>query len=46
MAVSKLVRFGKLPVSLQGGVGYWARSPEAGTEGFRFRIQANIVLPE
>ena len=45
VAVSKLVRFGKLPVSLQGGVGYWAESPDGGPEGFRFRLQANIVLP-
>ena len=45
VAVAKLVKFGKLPVSLQAGVGYWAESPEAGPEGFRFRLQANIVLP-
>lgn len=46
VALSKLVRIGKLPVSLQGGVGYWAESPDAGPEGFRFRLQANIVLPK
>lgn len=46
MAVSKLVRLGKLPVSLQAGVGYWAESPETGPEGFRFRLQANFVLPK
>ena len=45
VAVAKLVKFGKLPVSLQAGVGYWAESPDAGPEGFRFRLQANIVLP-
>ncbi len=45
VALSKLVMFGKLPVSLQGGVGYWAESPNNGPEGFRFRLQANIVLP-
>ncbi len=44
-ALSKLVMFGKLPVSLQGGVGYWVESPDNGPEGFRFRLQANIVLP-
>jgi hypothetical protein len=43
-AVSKLVMFGKLPVSLQGGVGYWLESPNNGPEGFRFRLQANFVL--
>jgi len=44
-ALSKLVMFGKLPVSLQGGVGYWFESPDNGPEGLRFRLQANIVLP-
>jgi hypothetical protein len=44
LGVSKLVRWGKLPVSLQGGVGYWAESPDAGPEGLRFRLQANFVL--
>ena len=46
LALSKLVKFGKLPVSLQGGVGYWAESPDNGPEGVRFRLQANIVLPK
>jgi hypothetical protein len=45
-AISKLVRWGKLPVSLQAGVGYWFESPETGPEGFRFRLQANFVLPK
>ena len=46
VAISKLVRWGRLPVSLQGGVGYWLESPDSGPEGFRFRIQANFVLPK
>jgi hypothetical protein len=46
LALSKLVKIGgKLPVSLQAGVGYWADSPDSGPKGFRFRLQANIVLP-
>lgn len=45
-AVSKLVRWGKLPVSLQAGVGYWAESSASGPEGFRLRLQANFVLPK
>ena len=45
-AVTKLVRWGKLPVSLQAGVGYWAESPESGPEGFRFRFQVTFVLPK
>ena len=30
----------------QFGLGYWAESPDSGPEGFRFRLQANIVLPK
>lgn len=45
VSVSKLVRVGKLPVSLQGGVGYWIESPDTGPEGFRFRLQVAIILP-
>jgi len=46
LAISKLVRWGKLPVSLQAGVGYWLESPDAGPKGWRFRLQANFVLPK
>ena len=46
VAVSKLVRWGKLPVSLHAGVGYWVESPDTGPEGFRFRLQATFVLPK
>jgi len=45
-SVAKLVRWGKLPVSLQAGVGYWFESPDSGPEGFRLRFQANFVLPK
>jgi len=45
-AVSKLVMWGRLPVSLQAGVGYWVESPVTGPEGWRFRLQANFVLPK
>ena len=45
-AVAKLVRFGKVPVSLQAGVGYWVESATNGPEGMRYRLQANIVLPK
>lgn len=45
-AASKLVRLGKLPVSLQAGIGYWLESSETGPEGVRLRLQANFVLPK
>lgn len=44
--VAKLVRWGRLPVSLQAGVGWWAESPDTGPEGFRLRLQATFVLPK
>jgi len=46
VAASKLVFFGKLPVSLLASVGYWLDSPDTGPEGIRYRLQANIVLPK
>jgi len=45
-SVSKLVVIGKLPVSLQAGLGYWAESATNGPDGMRFRLQVNIVLPK
>ena len=45
-ALTRLVMFGKLPVSLQGGIGYWMESPDAGPEGMRYRLQATLVLPK
>lgn len=46
LGVTKLVKWGKLPVSLQAGLGYWLESPDAGPDGFRFRLQATFVLPK
>lgn len=46
LGVSKLVNWGKLPVNLQAGVGYWLDSPETGPDGWRFRLQATFVLPK
>jgi len=46
VAVAKLVMMGKLPVSLQAGVGRWLESPETAADGWRFRLQANFVLPK
>lgn len=47
VALAKLVMLGgKLPVSLSGGVGYWLESPDNAADGWRFRLQANFVLPK
>ena len=45
-AVSKLVWFGKLPISLLGGAGYWVKTTDNSPKGTRFRLQANFVLPK
>lgn len=45
-SLSKLVRWGRLPVSLMGGIGYWLESPDSGAEEFRFRFQIKFVLPK
>lgn len=45
-AISKMTKIGKVPVSIQGGVGYWLESPDAGPEGFRFRFQFTVLLPK
>ena len=44
-SASKLFRFGKLPVSLGGGVRYWADSPEGGPEGWGVILSMSIILP-
>ncbi|MGR3659566.1 MAG: transporter [Paracoccaceae bacterium] len=44
--VSKLAILGKVPVNFQGGVGYWVQSPAGGPEGWRFRLQMQIVIPK
>lgn len=45
LAVSKLAMLGKVPVNFQAGAGYWAKSPVGGPQGWRFRLQAQIVIP-
>jgi hypothetical protein len=44
-SVSKLAPVAGVPVNWQAGVGYWATTPDAGPEGWRFRLQAQIVIP-
>jgi hypothetical protein len=46
VSASKLVMIGRLPVSLSAGVGRWLTSPDSGPDGWRFRFQANFVLPK
>lgn len=44
--VGKLVKFGNQPISLTGGVRYWADSPEGGPSGFGARFVATFLFPK
>jgi len=44
--VSKLLKFGKQPVSIGAGVRYWAESPDSGPEGFGGRLIIAFLFPE
>lgn len=44
--VSKLTRFGKLPVSLGAGARYWAEPSEGGPEGWGFRFVVTFLFPK
>jgi hypothetical protein len=43
--VSKVLRFGKLPVSLTGGLKCWATAPSGGPEGCGFRFATTFLFP-
>jgi len=45
-SVSKLVKFGDQPVSLQAGVRYWAESPATGPEGLGARLGLTLMFPK
>lgn len=44
--VTKLTRFGDQPVSLGGGVRYWAESPDSGPEGWGARLILTFLFPK
>jgi len=44
--VAKLVKVGKLPVSLTAGVRYWAESPENGPDGVGLRTAVTFLFPK
>jgi hypothetical protein len=43
--ISKLLTFGKQPVSLGAGVRYWAETPEGGPHGFGARAFITFLFP-
>lgn len=46
LSVSKLVRFGRQPVSFQGGIRCWATSPAGGPQGCGPRITVTALFPK
>ena len=46
LTVSKIIRIGKLPVQIGGGIRYWAASSAQGPEGWGARFQITILLPK
>lgn len=44
--ISKLIRVGSQPISLQGGVRYWAESPDSGPSGWGFRLTVTFLFPK
>jgi len=44
--VAKLVTVGEQPISLLGGVRYWAKSPDNGPEGWGVRMQVTFLFPK
>lgn len=44
--VNQLLRFGGQMVQVGGGVRYWAASPDAGAEGWGFRLQFTLLYPK
>lgn len=45
-SVSKLLIFGKQPVSLQAGVRYWAKSTNSSPEGWGGRLAVTFLFPK
>ena len=44
--VSKVTRFGTLPISVFGGLRYWADSPSSGPDGLGFRVGVTLLFPK
>ncbi|GGP27079.1 hypothetical protein [Silvimonas amylolytica] len=44
--ITKLVKFGNQPVSLGGGLRYWADSPDSGAHGWGVRLLATLLFPK
>jgi hypothetical protein len=46
LTVSQLLKVGRMPVQITGGIRYWADSPENGPEGLGFRAAVTFLFPK
>jgi hypothetical protein len=46
LTVNQLLKVGKLPLQIGGGVRYWADSPDNGPDGWGARIQLTFLFPK
>lgn len=46
LSVSQMLKIGGQPIQLMAGVRYWADSPEAGPEGWGFRVGLTFLFPK
>lgn len=46
VVVTKVIRIGRLPVSVGGGLRWWADSPPNGAEGVGLRLVAALMFPK
>ena len=46
LQASKLLKFGRQPVSLSAGVRYWADAPDNGAEAWAFRVGMTFLFPK
>ena len=44
--IAKLVTLGSQPISITGGARYWAESPDAGPEGWGYRLVVTFLFPK
>jgi hypothetical protein len=46
LSVSRLLRFGKQPLSIGGGLRYWLETPPGGPQGWGFRVVVTLLYPK
>lgn len=46
LTVTQMLKVGQQPINLQAGVRYWAESPDAGPEGWGYRLALTFLFPK